>query len=269
MFPLLTTLDAALRPEQCTVCLAGFDGEHDPLERYLAGDFDAWLSRQCEPALERPLLVSLIALPEPGRWLFAGVYRVGELKWDAAEGVHRYDVARHAPTEELEGRLVLQYEVAEAQARLCGERAAETFAVAGIHQEKVQLAEFPGYDRVLLAKPHLDVVVRHEIVSWKDALSAVAGIYLIADRHSGKLYVGSAGGPEGIWGRWKEYALSGHGDIGEIEALLEREGNDYAANLHFGILETADLNLGADTLRERESHWKGLLLTRVHGYNGH
>lgn len=44
-------------------------------------------------------------------------------------------------------------------------------------------------------------------------LSAVNCIYIITDRKTGKNYIGSTYGKEGIWGRWKEYAKTGgHGN---------------------------------------------------------
>ena len=46
----------------------------------------------------------------------------------------------------------------------------------------------------MLSKQQLDTVVKQEVESWKAALGSVAGVYLIADRRTGKLYVGSATG---------------------------------------------------------------------------
>jgi len=42
-------------------------------------------------------------------------------------------------------------------------------------------------------------------------LAAVAGVYLIVDRKTGKQYVGSASGEGGILSRWRSYADTGHG----------------------------------------------------------
>ena len=55
----------------------------------------------------------------------------------------------------------------------------------------------------MLTKRRLDIVVKQEIESRKGPLSNVAGVYVIADQATGKLYVGSATGDEGIWGRWR------------------------------------------------------------------
>jgi len=53
------------------------------------------------------------------------------------------------------------------------------------------IAEFPGFKAVDLAKSELEVIVRQNLESWRIALSSVAGVYLISDTMSGKLYVGS------------------------------------------------------------------------------
>ena len=39
-------------------------------------------------------------------------------------------------------------------------------------------------------------------LTWLKALSSVNGVYLIKDKVSGKLYIGSAYGDKGIYGRW-------------------------------------------------------------------
>ena len=93
------------------------------------------------------------------------------------------------------------------------------------------------------------------------------GIYVIADAKTGKFYVGSATGDEGIWSRWCSYATTGHGGNKDIRALLRHKGTDYVQQFCFGILEIADTHASATDILRRESHWKELLQTREHGYN--
>jgi len=40
---------------------------------------------------------------------------------------------------------------------------------------------------------------------------------------TGKLYVGSAYGDSGVWGRWREYARSGHGGNLHLRRLVQRD----------------------------------------------
>ncbi len=73
LFQLLASLDSELAPERCKLHLAGWNGSEDPLDVYLAGEFDEWQSWQNEKNFERAFVVSLIDLSGSNRWLFAGV----------------------------------------------------------------------------------------------------------------------------------------------------------------------------------------------------
>jgi hypothetical protein len=57
-------------------------------------------------------------------------------------------------------------------------------------------------------------------LDWRSRLSAVAGVYLILAETTGRLYLGSATGAEGIWGRWRKYAATGHGGNALLKELL-------------------------------------------------
>ena len=60
---------------------------------------------------------------------------------------------------------------------------------------------------------------------WRDKLSACNCIYVISDSNTGKLYVGSTYNSRGIWGRWEEYAKTGHGGDVELKKLLAEDPN--------------------------------------------
>lgn len=58
---------------------------------------------------------------------------------------------------------------------------------------------------------------------YYQALSNVNAIYLICDNQTGKQYVGTTFGQEGLWGRWLGYAKTIHnGNTGIIEELKKR-----------------------------------------------
>ena len=168
---------------------------------------------------------------------------------------------------EFEGRLIVHYERAGRQSYRNAEMLDDALTISEYRPEKMDIGEFPGYLNTTLTKQHLDIVVKQEIASWKGALSNVAGVYVVADRETGKLYVGSATGDEGIWGRWRAYSATGHGENQELQQLLDNKGEDYAENFQFGILEIAGTDASDDDVLKRESRWKELLLTREHGYN--
>ncbi|MFO7696150.1 MAG: GIY-YIG nuclease family protein, partial [Anaerolineae bacterium] len=267
LFQLLQTLDADLAPKRCKVHLAGWNGQEDPLDEYLAGRFDRWQARQNRKNFERDFVISLIALPRARLWLFAGVHDAAGCDWVAEDRSWRYRLSRRPGPNELDGRLVVSFKRTSRQSYLLGENCSAALEIAELRPEKLSVAEFPGYSWAMLTKQHLDIVVRQQVASWKAALSAVAGVYVIADRQTGKLYVGSATAGEGIWNRWCAYSATGHGGNRELKNLLAAEGTDYAANFQYGILEIADYHASQEDVLRRESYWKELLQTRAHGYN--
>jgi len=266
LFDLLRALDSEIDPARCKIHLACSNGINDPLEVFLAGDFDEWQSWQTKRNFERPLVLSLIALPQPAQWLFAGVHdAVGSEQGGCG---FRYELRRRDATDEFDGRLVVSFKRPGRQSYLLAERWATQLAIVEIKPERMRISEFRGYSRTLLTKSQLDIVVRQAIHSWRAALSAVSGIYLISDRATGKLYVGSATAGEGMWSRWCAYSATGHGGNIELKDLLDREGSEYAENFQFSILEIADTHASQDDVLERETYWKQMLISRKpHGYN--
>ena len=268
LFQILQLLDAQVVPEQCKLHLAGWNGEEDPFDVYLAGRFDEWQSWQSRMNFERPFVVSLIALSRDNSWLFAGVHNSEGCEWLEEYNMHRYRLSRRTGPNELDGCLIVHFERPGRQSYLLGENWNQAMEVAEVRPERLRVAEFPGYSATMLTKRRLDIVVKESIASWRSALSNVAGIYVIADRRTGKLYIGSATAGEGIWSRWCAYSATGHGENRELKDLLQREGESYAENFQFGVLEIAGTHASTDDVLRRESHWKELLLTRVpHGYN--
>lgn len=127
---------------------------------------------------------------------------------------------------------------------------------------------FHSYNDVLLSFKELKNLIDTDNVEWRDKLKAVSGIYGIADQSNGKLYVGSAYGYEGIWGRWKVYVeTNGHGN-NEMLVDLIRNNKDYAWD-HFQwfILETFPLDVTNDYAIHRENLYKLKFCTRAFGYN--
>jgi hypothetical protein len=134
-----------------------------------------------------------------------------------------------------------------------------------------KLGHFPGYQSVSLNHSDLRLIISQNEPSWKQALSSVKGVYVIADTSNGKLYIGSASGNnEGIWQRWSAYAdirnLTG-GNKGFIE-ILETKDDDYIQkNFKYSIVEIFDTKTKVETIIERENYWKGVFDTRRHGMN--
>ena len=80
----------------------------------------------------------------------------------------------------------------------------------------------PDYEEISLTYGQLSHVINERLDAWKRKLTVVNGIYVISDRKTGKLYVGSTYNRDGIWGRWEDYARAGHG--GDVQlANLDRK----------------------------------------------
>jgi hypothetical protein len=266
IFELVRLMDPRVTPRNSKVHLAGWNGTDDPFRVYLEGRFDDWQNWQTRKNFEREHVLSLIQLPERGRWLYAGVYASGGCEWLDEHKLHRYKLGALTSCAEFAGRLIVSFERPGRQSYLNGETCVEHMTMHQIRAEPMHLEEFPGFKKVDLEFPDLEVIVWQNTTSWRTVLSNVAGVYLISDADSGKLYVGSATGEGGIWSRWCQY-VDGHGNNVELRKLVGELGKERARAFRFSILEIADVHASLEEVHARESHWKRILLSRSHGYN--
>ena len=134
---------------------------------------------------------------------------------------------------------------------------------------------FPGYKNVSVS--YHELKKKLESSEWRTALSCRKGVYLITDRMTGKLYVGSAYGANDILGHWETYIKSGY-DKNEVEngeypnkklqELANEKGLSYIQdNFQYSILETFTDDVSYEYIIGRESWWKKALLSRQFGYN--
>jgi hypothetical protein len=122
--------------------------------------------------------------------------------------------------------------------------------------------EFQSYDQTRLDYEELRKITQNpdSNITWVKALSSVKGVYLIVNKSNGMPYVGSAYGVKGFFGRWSDYAKSGHGgDIGLKEVDPYR--------FQFSILEIVSATATPDDVIARENLWKDKLKSREFGYN--
>ena len=101
---------------------------------------------------------------------------------------------------------------------------------------------------------------------WRAQLSAVAGVYLVLAETSGALYVGSATGERGIWGRWEDYARTGHGGNAKLRKLLSEDGS-YPSAFRFSILQILPKTMARDLVLQREHLYMSKLGSRATGLN--
>lgn len=128
---------------------------------------------------------------------------------------------------------------------------------------------FPGYDNVRLSYWQLSAIINKAKQDWVAALRSQKAVYLITDKNTGKLYVGSATSDNGmLLQRWTAYVKNGHGGNKELMALVEKLGFEYVkSHFQYSILENYNQKVEDKVILERESWWKETLQSRKWGYN--
>ena len=117
-----------------------------------------------------------------------------------------------------------------------------------------QFFKFDSFETSILDFEILCAIVKNDSANmeWQQILSSVNGVYCISDASSGKLYVGSAYGREGIWGRWTAYAQTGHGGNSMLKKLVETDTN-HSRHFTFSILEILPPNCTNQDAIRKES----------------
>ena len=128
---------------------------------------------------------------------------------------------------------------------------------------------FEGYDRVHLPYHRLADIFSGKILpTYYEALKKITGVYCLTDTHTGKLYIGSATGEEGVAQRWGNYLDSKHGGNKKLIALYEQKGAEYFEKYFtYTLLEYFGLSYDPMKIIEREQYWKKCLNTIQNGYN--
>mgnify|MGYP003399177902 FL=1 len=129
------------------------------------------------------------------------------------------------------------------------------------------LPVFVRYEDVMLNYTQLKTIINSNNPEWKSRLESCNCIYLILDKSNGKQYVGSTYNTKGIWGRWSEYAKTGHGDDVELKKCIDSDHKYAEKNFQWCILETLPIKILQDQAIERESLYKRKLGTRMYGYS--
>lgn len=255
--------------------LAAYNGYEQPLDVF-ARDREEWKGwnewRGGKDDFNREYIIGLIPdYHKIDKYVFGGVFKVIKRYDDWQETEVGYKVELTNQLESLIGRLVVdfsRYQGLRGRAFLL-ENFMDSMSIAEILENPYEGEEFPGYDNVRIDFSSLELLVQNQKTDWRVALENVKGIYLIVDKFNGKKYVGSAYGDSGIWSRWCTYINTGHGYNDELVMLIEKNGIDYARKyFQFAILELRSMKTDDDTIINRESFWKEVLLTRGNfGYN--
>lgn len=206
------------------------------------------------------ITIGFIKLPTKNQWL---LFHIGKVTKDLNifNGVgYEFDILTEY--EKYFGRLIISFKnKSQTMVRLANSVINDC--------EVVQLLPnifdndiFPGYDNVNVSWKELSRVLSNE--SWRTALQNQKGVYLLTDRQSEKMYVGSAYGDHMLLGRWESYVKTGHGGNTELKSL----GFEYIKqNFRFSILDIFKATTDDKIIIDREMWWKNTLQTRKYGYN--
>lgn len=197
------------------------------------GVFDAYQSEQdpkAKPFHNCDVIVSFIGI-EGNQAEFVGVYSVGKerpFRKSDSHGVPDYLRLAHR-----DGKKRIWYPLEELKqfSWLKGRLIAQWVSTRGWFQTKDlevrelrapgRVKSFPGYQNVVVSCKELREICENPAShpDWVTAMKFTAAIYRIVDLESGKIYIGSAYGREGLWHRWCDYAKTGHGGNKELIGL--------------------------------------------------
>lgn len=201
---------------------------------------------------------------------FIGVFQVSNGKEnpsynpeDLTAKKYIYDIHEVGGFEDLKERVIVKW---HGGARNWWQWIKNEMEVISIHPG-LHYKHFSGYFDFILNFDELKEFVENEYSDWKNALSVTKGIYLISDTNTGQLYVGSASGKNGIWGRWSYYVeTNGHGDNKKLKELIDKEP-EYANNFQFSILMTLPMIMKQEDVIKEEALYKKKLGTNTFGLN--
>jgi hypothetical protein len=254
-------------PENYKLHFARWNGENQPLEVWVRDkqEWQRWQEyRPSRDDFNRPFIFSLIQFyHESDVWLFGGVFRVLKRHAD------RYEVELTDEAVGFVGRLKLRSPYRERATRVRFESHYPELEVQEVLREPYSGRSFPGFEDIDLSFEELETLVRNSRPDWKAALASVKGIYLISDIKTGKRYVGSAYGEQGVWARWCGYVATGHGGNVELRTLVNDPTLDYCRkSFRFALLEGRPVPTPDEVILGREAFWKRVLLSRgEHGLN--
>jgi hypothetical protein len=228
-----------------------YQAEQDPTTHAKVKDSKQW--------------ASFVVTPEKGT-MFVGLYDVHYIGPSEMEmvspttgevfvpkGKHVYKTLRNPVLSAYEGRLYINW--GAGHLAWCQYADRNDKPIIEIKQKFSEPA-FPGYLSFIVTVTQVPTLP----LTWVEALRSAKGVYVLTCPRTKELYVGSATGVDGFYGRWCEYARDGHG--GNIQ-LKNRDRSEYQVT----ILEVAGSSLSTQEIWNLESHWKDKLQTRKMGLN--
>jgi hypothetical protein len=208
---------------------------------------------------------------EGTRSRFIGVFKViggrrlpvKQLSVDGGQFQFQYELEDVSGFDDLKERVIIDW----GKAAIKWEQLITNIKEVVEIQPGLNYRRFIDYFDFILGFDELQEIAQNQYPDWRKMLSATKGVYLINDSKSGKLYVGSAYGEDGIWGRWMSYvSTGGHGGNKSLKDLVQRN-SDYANNFKFSILMLLPSTITASEAIQKEKLFKNKLGAISSGLN--
>lgn len=246
------------------------DQRFDIFEMYRTNksEFERYQSAQAEPKYQgAEYLISFVG-EENNRARLVGVYKiVAELPMDdehrtCPEDKYYYQLEEMSGFEDLVERVVVKWSNAIAWVQWFKNEMEVIEISTGLKYK-----QFKDYMDFVLTFSELQDIIKNGYSDWKSMLSVVYGVYVICDNKTGQLYIGSAYGNEGVWGRWSEYVNSnGHGNNKSLKELIDKDAN-YAMNFTFSLLVVMSKSSTKEAVIAKEQIFKQKFGTIINGLN--
>lgn len=247
------------------------NGVDDPMELYLREPeiindrWFLWRSKQRYFTIGQ-IGICLLKLSYD-TWLLTTIKRITK-DLDVTDGVN-YEGEELEEYRQYFGRVIIKYHKTVQTQGMYYNTVCDELEVLQLLPTVFDGEEFPGYDNVRLSFSQLTSILERRKQSWIAALENQKAVYLITDKFTGKLYVGSATSDKGmLLQRWSNYATNGHGGNKELVELVSEKGFDYVKQyFQYSILENYNAKIDDHVVLKRESWWKETLQSRQFGYN--
>lgn len=183
-------------------------------------------------------------------------------EWFHGESAY-FDLEYTDLLKDYEGRLTIDW---GSSTRMWHQKGTTEKPIISIEADQKKV--FSGFENLILTYDELKEIISNPTVyeAWHTALSSVNAIYLIVDRETGKQYVGSAYGKDGLLGRWSCYVNSLHGHNKLMKELICAYPERYH-HFQFSILQILPKTVTDDEIIQTESLYKKKLLTIPFGLN--
>lgn len=241
------------------------DPRYDMDQLLEEGLFETYQSFQRRPVFHGlHHIVSLIG-DEGATARLHGIYSVGEAKDAGAirlppdfpyaewqrHSRYYYPLARQTQYANLEDRVLIDWKGRNWVQKVNSKQVIELLPPGKVRQP------FRDYLDFVLSYRDLVELYRNPDANreWRLRLSLIAGVYLIVASTTGEQYVGSASGEFGIWGRWRQYAETGHGGNRGLRRLIDSDSR-YPAAFRFSILQVLPKSLTPDQALQLEQRFK-------------